>query len=281
MATRGVGSYVFARTPVGLADCTAMRGGAVMRVLLFGWMSSVALADRVSEEPALIIDTAPISGSVGVPLNVTPVVGVDDPNPVIELRTAVDDGGALVETTQDRLDGDRLLRLTPAAPLAANTAYDVIDVVSAFTLITFRTGDRVDDAAPGAVRDLSGCAERAGARQDQEDVLSLVWSFGEEEGWYEIDLDASDGEPSAERVQFGNSLLIAPDDPAWADAGLRPAVRAVDLAGNAGGWTELDLAGPVEDCVTATGGSGGCANVASGPWWVVGLAGLVGRRRGR
>lgn len=250
-----------------------------MQVVLLGWMLSVALADQAYEAPELRIDTAPTSGSVGVPLNVTPVVGADDPNPVIELRTSVDAGGALVETTQDRIDGARLVRLTPAAPLAANTAYDVIDVVSAFTLITFKTGDAVDEDAPGAVRDLSGCAERAGASQDQEDVLSLVWSFGDEEGWYEIDLDASDGEPAADRVQLGNSLLLAPDDPAWADAGLRPAVRAVDIAGNAGPWTELDLAGPVEDCVTATGGGGGCANVGSGPWWVVGLAVLGGRRR--
>jgi hypothetical protein len=102
---------------------------------------------------------------------------------------------------------------------------------------------------------------------------ALSWSFGED-GWFEVDLDGPDG-PAAARVQLGNSALLLPDDPSWTGDGLKPAVRLVDIAGNAGPWSDLDLRGPVVRCVTAP---SGCATVGAGPWWgMLGAAALIRR----
>jgi len=238
-----------------------------MRNIWIACLSSLALSGTAVAESTL--DAAPISGTAGVALNATPIIGVNDPGAVIELRASPD--GAAVEATLDRIDGDRLVRVTPAELLAPNTAYDLVD--GATVLATFTTGDALDEVAPGPVVDLRGCADTL---VDGDELLSLSWSFGED-GWFEIDLDGPDG-AAAPRVQLGNAALLLPDDPSWTGDGLKPAVRLVDIAGNAGPWTDLDLPGPVVRCVTAP---SGCATVGAGPWWGMLAAAALIRRIAR
>lgn len=261
------------------------------------------LAWLLSATPALACSCAegldellPGDGATGVALDAAPFLRFSSRPGPIRLLDA-DTGEEVPVTVEETTEGTyTVVRLVPTAPLEPLHAYVIdggADYGSVGLPATFTTGEAADADVPGAVR-LGSVEEVRTSGNDNScgDALYLITKPGgapadayyeTQLGWVDDFTDAVSVASAARDLQvLGHAMCgsavpeLAHGDDVW----LR--VRAVDLSGNAGPWSDVTS-------VRSVGGGplGGCATTGGAPVGSLGLAilGLLGgrvvRSRGR
>lgn len=252
----------------------------------------------------------PSSGEVDVATSAAPVLISPYPNDGRDIWLE-DAEGAPVTTTPELLqqEGNRFLRLVPAAPLSPGATYVVRAALPDETpaeATRFTVGEGPDTTPPtgGGLGEVSAAYDPDGEWGEERLIsLSLQPATDEDPVYYEVQLAASADFSDAITVRsnytsafFGVGLCQTTWEALPLDTAFHLRARAVDLSGNATDWwtreaTVMVEAEPVDTGDTDDTGDTGevegtsrrcsAAPGVAGWLWAVALAPLARRRRPR